>query len=74
MMGSLNWPQEEWNANMTKFDLIMFSTDVKLKSKHTSNFQCGNVWLIQFCSFNVRFMKKFKMGNIYFFECDFQER
>ena len=48
---------------------MMFSMDEKLKNKHTSNFQCDNVWLIQFCSSNVLFM-----GNIYFFECDEQER
>ena len=35
MMGSLNWPQEEWKANMKEVDW-MFSMDVKLKNKHTS--------------------------------------
>ena len=34
MMGSLNWPQEEWKANMEEVD-SMFLMDVKLKNKHT---------------------------------------
>ena len=36
MMGSLNWPQEEWKANMEEVDLMMFLMDVKIKNKHTS--------------------------------------
>ena len=35
MMGSLNWPQEEWKANIKAVD-SMSSMDVKLKNKHTS--------------------------------------
>ena len=36
MMASLNWPREEWKANMAAVDLGMFLMDVKLKIKHTS--------------------------------------
>ena len=36
MMESLNWPQEEWKANMVEVDSMMFTMDEKLKDKHTS--------------------------------------
>ena len=32
MMESLNWPQQEWKANMEEVDLMMFLMDEKIKA------------------------------------------
>ena len=49
MMGSLNWPQEEWKANMAEVDSMMFSMYVNKKKqghfhKEKTHFQSDNIW------------------------------